>query len=396
MSTVEPPLTLTHTSEQADGRPLRFNMRELAGSLGDLGTFLPLVVAMALTTQLDLGLMFIGAGLMNIVTGFYFRQPIPVQPMKAIAAVAIAEGLLAGEIAAAGLLMGVLLVVMATTGLVDQVVRWVPRAVVRGIQLGVGLKLAFKGVQWMWALPGTGFDSWIVIAVVAGAILLLMPMRQPVLLYVFVAGFALAAMAHPDALAAVKLGLPTWQFHWPATDDWLAGLTRGTLPQLPLTLLNSVVAVCALSEDYFPGRGISPRRMAGSVGLMNLICVPICGLPVCHGSGGLAAQYQFGARTGGSVIMLGGGKIIAGLVLGGSLLSLLAVYPRSVLGPMLVVAGLGLAAAGRKGLSASNWFIAAATVAGIFWINTAVGFAIGAGLAAAVAAAGRLTQRQQP
>ncbi len=150
------------------------------------------------------------------------------------------------------------------------------------------------------------------------------------------------------------------------------------MPQLPLTLLNSVVAVCALSSDYFKGRGIPPRKMAISVGLMNLICVPFGAIPMCHGSGGLAAQYRFGARTGGSVIMLGVLKVAAGLFLGRMLLVLLQSYPSAILGPMLILAGLELSRAARDVLKHTTNLIIVISMAGVILaFNTWAGFLVG-------------------
>lgn len=361
----------------------RFNLRELAGSLGDLGTFLPLVVAMAIGTGLDLGWMLIGAGAMNVVSGVVFRLPVPVQPMKAIAAIAIAEGLSGGEVVAAGWWMGIIITVLALCGSIDWINKVIPKAVVRGIQLGVGIKLAWAGLVWVGALPATGADSWVA-AGVCGVLLAVGVWRGwPMVLVVFVAGFGLLALARPGAYQDVAIGVPAWQWVMPKGEQWWDGLWRGALPQLPLTLLNSVVAVCALSADYFPGRGIAPRRMALSVGLMNLFCVPWSGLPMCHGSGGLAAQYRAGARTGGSVVMLGVVKVAAGLLFGASLAGLLGAYPVAVLGPMVVLAGLGLAHAGGRRLVGGGgvgWLVALGTAGTIVLTQTAMGFAVGVGL----------------
>ena len=136
----------------------------------------------------------------------------------------------------------------------------------------------------------------------------------------------------------------------PPLEAWAGGARRGALPQLPLTLLNSVVAVSVLSEDLFPGRGIPPSRMATSVGLMNLAALPLGGVPMCHGSGGLAAQYHFGARSGAAVVALGGMKTVAGLLLGAGVLGQLHAYPFAVLGPMLVFAGWELGRVARDQL----------------------------------------------
>ena len=359
----------------------RFSRLEFSGSLGDLGTFLPLVVAMALSCRLDVGAILVCAGLMNIMTGLLFRQPIPVQPMKAIAAIAITEGLLADEIVASGLIMGALMVTLALLGTMDFINRVVPKAVVRGIQLGVGLKLAVKGVSWISGLPTVGADSMLLAALAAGGLLLLWVRRQPAVIYVLLGGFLLLYLTRPEAYNGIEIALPQFHVHWPRTSAWLDGLLRAALPQAPLTILNSVVAVCALSADYFPGRGITPRRMAASVGVMNLLCVPFGGIPMCHGSGGLAAQYLFGARTGGSVVMLGVLKVGAGLAFGSTMLGLLGAYPKGILGPMLVLAGIELARAAREVVGSSGLVIALVTTAFILGINTAAGVLVGCGLA---------------
>ncbi|HSA24376.1 MAG TPA: putative sulfate/molybdate transporter, partial [Myxococcota bacterium] len=185
----------------------------------------------------------------------------------------------------------------------------------------------------------------------AALLLLLWAWRKPAVLWLFLGGLAYLALVRPEAYQGLTPGLPAFALHWPAGADWLGGLWKAGLPQVPLTVLNSVLAVCALSADYFPGQGISPRRMAASVGLMNLLCAPLGGIPMCHGSGGLAAQVLFGARTGGSVVMLGLGKALAGLAFGGALLSLLQSYPSAILGVLLVFAGLELARAARESLT---------------------------------------------
>lgn len=357
--------------------PHRFTLQEFSGSLGDIGLFLSLSVALAVKTDLHLSWILITAGLMNILTGLIFRQPIPVQPMKAIAAIAIAEGLLRDEIVAAGLWMGLLLMALALTGMISRLNHFIPKAIVRGIQLGVGLKLAIKGMQWITPLPFLEFNSITTALIVAAILLLLIYFKQPGLLYIFLAGFVILALEQPNIFSQLTFSMPTLSFHWPEVNTWLSGLHKAALPQLPLTLLNSVVAVCALSGDYFPGRGIAPKRMAISVGLMNLLCVPFGGMPMCHGSGGLAAQYRFGARTGGSVIMLGIAKIIGGLLFGVGLVTLLDAYPISILAIMLIFAGVELAKAAHDLRGMTHIIVAFATAVGIIAFNTWVGFLIG-------------------
>jgi MFS superfamily sulfate permease-like transporter len=371
-----------------------FFWSEFSGSLGDLGLFIPLVVAMSSVGSLDLGTILIAAGAMNVATGWFFRQPIPVQPMKAIAAVAITEGLAKGELMASGIVMGAILFTFGLTGTIGAIDRWIPRPLVRGIQLGVGLKLAATGIGWVYALPLLGWDG-ICTAILATLLMLWMAAsRRPGLILLFCAGFILILLEDPKAFEGIGLAYSGFQFGWPAASDWEAGLLRGAVPQLPLTVLNSVIAVCALSSDYFPGRGISPKRMAVSVGLMNLICSPFGGIPMCHGAGGLAAQYRFGARTGGSVIMLGLVKILVGIGFGGALLGLLGSYPNAILGPMLVFAGIELARACADAVEQPlPLSVLLVTAAAIIGSNTFIGFIVGS---AFYALATRLREKLRP
>jgi MFS superfamily sulfate permease-like transporter len=374
-------------AQPAGAARLRFDLTELCGSLGDLGTFLPLALAMTMTCGMNAGTIFILAGLMNIVSGWWFRQPIPVQPMKAIAAVAVAEGLTPGAIAAAGIAMGGTMLMLAAAGGVEWLARAVPRPVVRGIQVGIGLKLARQGLLWMQPLPASGYDSW-VIAVLAGlAIATPMALRRrwPVLLWVFLSGFILLRLAHPQAWQGSGLEFPRLGWIHFNAGEWWIGVTRGAIPQLPLTFLNSVVAVCALSADYFPGRGVPAKHMAVNIGIMNLLCAPLGGMPMCHGSGGLAAQYRFGARTGGSVIMLGSLMAMAGLLLTGSLVPTLQQYPTSVLAVMVISAGLALAWGAGQLTQGKPLLIVVVMAAVIVRFNLLAGFATGCALMLALA-----------
>lgn len=359
---------------------LRFNLREFSGAFGDLGTFVPLTVAMAVATGLNFGWMLVAAGLMNIATGLLFRLPIPVQPMKAIAAVAIAEGLSGGSVVAAGWIMGITLTIIAVTGLIPLIDRLVPRPIVRAIQLGIGIKLVLNAIDWLGPLPLLGINSLLAASLI-GLVLLIGTLRNwPIVFHVFATGFVLLAIGSPDAYQSLAISIPRIEWIVPTADNWQQGLVFGALPQLPLTLLNSVLAVCALSGDYFPKQSISPRRMALSVGLMNLLCIGWSGLPMCHGSGGLAAQYRAGARTGGSVILLGGCKVLVGLAFGVSLLPLLSAYPAAALAPLIALAGLSLAHAGFQKLNKLDWAIALPASVMIVLSQTLYGFILGIAL----------------
>jgi hypothetical protein len=363
-------------------RAMRFDLPELSGGLGDLGIFVPLTASLIIVCGMEGGSVLFFAGLLNLLVGVAFNQPIPVQPMKAIAAVAIAEGLAPGEIAASGFLSGAILLALVFTGLVTTAERWIPRPVVRGIQLGVGLKLAAKGVTM--ALAGGWLDLDGRLLALAAALLVLFTARAkrfPSALIILVAGIVLIPLEGLDALAGVSLGWsgPVWI--WPSLEQWELGLTQGALPQLPLTLLNSVIAVCALSGDLFPGRAIGTRPMAISVALMNLCTCLFGGVPSCHGSGGLAGQHRFGARTGGSMVVLGLSKMGLAILFGSAVGVVLAAFPSSLLGVLLAFAGLELGVAAREESGRNAFFVVVATAGGILAANAAVGFLLGLGAA---------------
>ncbi|WP_165700839.1 putative sulfate/molybdate transporter [Alienimonas californiensis] len=349
---------------------LRFGPAEWSGGLGDLGTFLPVTVSLCLVCDLNLAAVMIWAGVLNAVTGLLFRQPIPVQPMKAIAALAIAGGLSAGAVRTAGMGTGLVVLLLGVLGIADRLGRWVPAAVVRGLQLGVGAALAIRGGVWLLE-DASAF--WLAAPVAAAALLAPRWPRVPLLVVVVAAGLTAGALTETAAVPAPPfMTLPT-------AGEWRTGLLELAPAQLPLTLLNSVVAVCVLSADYFPGRGVSPGKMATSVGAMNLLSVPFGGMPVCHGAGGLAAQYHFGARTGGAVVVLGGLKIAAGLALLLVPAGAITAFPRPILAVLLIAAGWRLASAAGAIRGRAGTGVTVVTGAGVAFAGTLWG--VGGGLA---------------
>ncbi|MBI5723408.1 MAG: sulfate transporter [Planctomycetes bacterium] len=327
----------------------RLNRHEIGGSLGDLGTFLPLLLSMAAQNGLSFASALFFAGIFNITTGMFFAIPMAVQPMKAIATVAITEGLTVPQILAAGITVSVITLFLGAVGLIDRINRLIPRCVVRGIQLALGLSLLVKGMQMV---AGTNTlaapDSWLTGAIAFVIVLALFFSRQiPSALVLFGAGILLAVWKEPQILGTLHIGisLPEWTpLSW---GDFVESFPKAALPQIPLTTLNSVVAVCALSAGLFPERAAAPRKVAVSVGLMNLIAAPFGGMPMCHGAGGLAGQYRFGARTNGSILFLGAVKLLLAVFLGSSLMAFCGAFPKSVLGVMLIVAALELAMVAR-------------------------------------------------
>ncbi len=362
---------------------LRFDRNEISGSLGDMGTFLPLVAGMVNRCGMNLGHILFFAGAMNLVTGLTFGIPMPVQPMKAIAAVAITEGMNQNMIIASGIAAGAAILILSATGLINFVYRIVPKPVVRGLQLAIGLKLLIIGVEM---IAGTGrllaLDS-VTTALLCLSIALISfrYKRIPGALIIFILGAGMLFWARPDILSRLTLGWELPHFIFPSTSDFLAGAWRGAVPQIPLTVMNSVIAVCALSADLFPERSLSPRKVSMSVAIMNIVSCPLGGMPMCHGSGGLAAQYRFGARTGGSVVFLGLAKMVLAVVFGSSLLTIISIYPASVLGVLLIFSGYELAIVCRDQTELSRVLIMVLTAGVCIAANIAVGTIAGLALA---------------
>lgn len=163
----------------------------------------------------------------------------------------------------------------------------------------------------------------------------------------FLIGIIVCFIRDPSIFVDLKLGpsrIQLLQFTW---EDWKVGFVKGAIPQIPLSILNSVIAVCKLSGDLFPEKEVSATAVSMSVGVMNLVGCWFGAMPVCHGAGGLAGQYRFGGRSGLSVVFLGVGKLVLGLVLGNSFGMILGQYPIGILGVLLLFAGIELAMASR-------------------------------------------------
>lgn len=358
----------------------RFDRNEIAGSLGDMGTFLPLLVAMATTNGLDFAAGVFFSGFFNVVTGVLFAVPMAVQPMKAIAAIAITEGLSVPQILAAGIGVSAIVLILGLTGLVGWLNRQIPQSVVRGVQLGLGLSLLIKGFQM---ISGTkqlmGLDSYSVGILAVFLVLMASKFKKiPSALILFAAGILIAIIGNPSGIEQIGLHLTfphLVRINW---DDFVIAFPKAVIPQIPLTVLNSVVAVCALSSDLFPTKKPTPKAVAVSVGTMNLIAAWFGGMPMCHGAGGMYGQHRFGARTNGSILFLGVIKIIIAILFGASLMSLCRVFPMSILGAMLIFSGIGLSLICRDQTDHKDAFVMLLTAGTNLALNNmALAFVIG-------------------
>ncbi|KAK8429591.1 hypothetical protein IWX49DRAFT_608795 [Phyllosticta citricarpa] len=327
---------------------------ELSGSLGDLGTLLPLLVAMTLSHSINLPSTLIFTGLANMITGALFGIPLPVQPMKAIASIAIARTYTLQETAAAGLGVAAVVFVISVTGLLQWVTRIVPIPVVKGIQVGAGLSLVLsagekllKPLGWIKPSPVDNL-CWAIGAALALLACIRAP-RVPYALIIFVLGLVFAGVQlHAASVASESTIISSIPIVVPSWATFGHTFVTASLGQLPLTTLNSIIAVTHLSADLLPHVPVpSVTEIGTSVALMNLVSCWFGAMPACHGSGGLAAQHRFGARSGASVIILGFTKLFLGIFGGEAFVGLLAQFPKSLLGVMLAKVGESLNAGAR-------------------------------------------------
>ena len=315
-------------------RAYAFNLKEASGALGDLGTLLPLMIAAVVLGGLAPGPVLLGFAAFYVVTAFVYRLPVPVQPMKAVVAVMLITQVPPAAVALAGVLIGTVLLVLGTTGWIDRLVRLVPHSVISGLQLGLGLMLAMVALRLMADTPMAG---GVALVLLFGLIRAGLP-----------AALIFVALIVPLGAA---LGLPAVDL--PPVKEGAEGgilpVALGSLavPQLSLTLTNAVLLTAVVMKDFFGARAdhVTPRRLALSSGLANLILAPLGALPMCDGAGGSAAHWKFGARTGGAPLMIGLALALLALIPGG--FAVLTLIPAAALGALLLVASVELAVSKR-------------------------------------------------
>lgn len=376
----------------------KFNRMELSGSLGDLGTLLPLSVALMVITGLSATSVLLMIGLFYIISGVYYKLPIPVQPLKVVSAIAIAypEKISLSIIAASAIIFGLILLFLAFSGLIDWVAKFFTKSIVRGIQLGLGFILINKGIKLILE-PGLflndktvgisflNFDLNIVIGFWGFliALLLLSNKRFPAALVLVSGGILVGVLFGALSDVTFSFGPTPVNVYIPGANDLKNALILLVIPQIPLTLGNAVMGTADACYTFF-GKGkatekVTYRALAMSMGLVNTLVGLIAAMPMCHGAGGLAAHYRFGARTGGSSIMIGIIFLIVALAFGKIGISLLSSIPNSILGILLLFAGIELALLIKDVSDKKDLFIVI-LIAGIGYATTNMGIAFIVGI----------------
>lgn len=361
----------------------RFDRHELAGAFGDIGTDLPLLVALVAQCALDPASVFTLFGALQIATGLFYGLPMPVQPLKAMAAIMLAQRLGAGTLAGGGLVVGASMLLLTATGLLERLARIVPKEVVRGLQLGLAVTLGSTAVlQYAGAGGPRGYG--LALAAVLGLVLLRGQRRVPGPLLVIGAGLAYGLMTTDGNVGlAAAVGLRWPSFHAPTAREFADGALLLALPQLPLSLGNSVIATSQASRDLFPDRPVPVRRIGFTYGLMNLVAPWFGGVPACHGCGGMVGFHAFGARTGGAPLIYGALYLVLGLFFSGGFDRVVGLFPLPILGAVLLFEALALASLARDVAGDRRQvLVALATAAAVVCLpyGYAVGLAAGTAL----------------
>lgn len=341
-----------------------FSVRELTGALGDSITVLPLIVALAIATDISLPHVLIAFGIFQIIWGIKYGLPLSVEPMKALVALVIVGSLTYADLVAAGLVLGLSLLALGYTGTLSKLSGWLGEPVIRGVQLGVALLLLETGISLAIAEPtlaGLGLAIALVFIVLGRGDL-----------------STIVVLLVGCAIAVWVAGVPTPTLPgMPPTPDFgefsLISTAEGTVAQLAMTIGNAAVATSLLLSDYFD-RQISPDELSMTMGGMTLAALPIGGIPMCHGSGGLAGKYAFGARTGGANIILG--VIYLGLAFV-AVGAIIIAFPLAILGILLVLIALEL---GRAAIRTEGLLITGGM--GVVAVVTNIGIAFIVGILA--------------
>ncbi|PKL57474.1 MAG: sulfate transporter, partial [Methanomicrobiales archaeon HGW-Methanomicrobiales-6] len=270
-------------------RGIRITLEEVAGAVGDFGTIFPILLGVAIVCpDVNVSHFFLFLAAWYIIAGFYYRLPMPIEPMKAIGAIVIAEGLCAGEIVASGLVVGALFLLLGLVGGMTWIGERIPRSVVRGVQAGLALILLRTSLGYI--VPDALFAA-VSIAIILIFFVLSQRTRVPDVSALLVLLIGLAAGIATQGMPPFRLmPLPVPVIPMPA--DFIAGTWDLALPQIPLTLTNAILATSLLTYDLFPKQGVNPDRLSRTIGAMNLVSTPLGGFPMCHGAGGLAAMYR--------------------------------------------------------------------------------------------------------
>ncbi len=360
---------------QTEKNNRKFTLREFGGAFGDWGTLIPFIIGYISIVGLNPAGIFFTLGITNIVLGIKFNLPLPVQPQKTIGTVAISKSWNPNMVISTGFGTGVIWFVLGFTKRLNKIVSKVPIIAVRGIQLGLALILGGTGIVLFTDNLLLGFISIVII------LILIKNKPIPSAIILTLGGILVLLFTGTINISELKFGLPSFTsftFQFPTWENFLLGMLYAGFAQLFLTLTNVMIATIVLIKELFPEKkNIDANTLAFNMGLMNLINPFFLGMPLCHGSGGLMAQYAFGARTGGSMILEGIMELFLGFFFSESLFLLFSAFPMAILGAMLMYTAFLLGKISFKDFNAKSFPIILISAIICYFLNIAIGFLIG-------------------
>jgi len=350
----------------------KFTLREFGGAFGDWGTLVPFIIGYISIVGLSPAGIFLTLGLTNIILGIKFNLPLPVQPQKTIGTVAISEGWNSDMVISTGFGTGVVWLILGFSKKLNKIVSKVPIVAVRGIQLGLALILGWTGIIL--------FGENIILGFISISIIILLIKNKPIpsAIILTLGGILIMFLTGTISIAELQFGLPILTYKFPTWDNFLLGMLYAGIAQLFLTLTNVMIATVVLVKELFPEKeGIDANNLAFNMGAMNLINPFLAGMPLCHGSGGLMAQYAFGARTGGSMILEGIMELFLGLFFSETLFLLFTDFPMAILGAMLIYTAFLLGKIAFKDFYIKSFPIILISAIICYFVNIAIGFLVG-------------------
>jgi MFS superfamily sulfate permease-like transporter len=351
----------------------KFSLREFGGAFGDWGTLIPFIIGYVSIVGLNPAGIFLTLGVTNIVLGLKFNLPLPVQPQKTIGTVSISEGWEPNMVVSTGFGTGVIWFLLGLTKRLNKIVQKIPILSVRGIQLGLALILGWTGI--------TLFSKDFLLGFISILIILIFIKNKPIpsAIVLTFGGILILIFSNTIVLSDIAFSLPVFRFTFPSWGNFLVGMLYAGIAQLFLTLTNVMIATVVLIKDLFPEREetIDANTLALNMGIMNLVSPFFTGMPTCHGSGGLMAQYAFGARTGGSMILEGIMELFLGIFFSETLFLFFTEFPLAILGAMLIYTAFLLGRIAFKDFDSIKFPIILISALFCFFLNITVGFFIG-------------------
>ena len=363
----------SHSNDPLIKSKKKFTLRELGGAFGDWGTLIPFIIGYISIVGLNPAGIFICLGLTNIILGIKFNLPLPVQPQKTIGTIALSQRWNQSLVISTGFGTGIIWMILGLTKRLNNIVEKVPIIIVRGIQLGLGMILGWNALILV--------SEHIFLALVSIIIILILAKYEiiPSAIVLVILGIVIMLFTEGLNITSFFFTFPKISFYIPNLMDLLYGMVIAGIGQFFLTLTNVMIATIILARDLFPEQSetLNANTLSFNMGIMNIFSPFLGGIPLCHGSGGLAAQYAFGARTGGSMILEGIIEIILGVFFSNALLQIFGEFPTSIFGTMLLYTAFLLARVSFKNFNKKSFLLILTTALICFIVSISVGFLIG-------------------